>query len=333
MVIFKIDGKEIGNQTYFIAEAGLNHNGDIKIAKKLIEEANDSGADAIKFQTYKTENFITQSNPYFKFFKKVELSYEEFGEIKDYAKKVGITFFSTPFDTESVDYLDKIGVPCFKVASSDITNMPLIRHIAKKKKPMIISTGSSTLQEIQDSIHWCTFEGNSRIALLHCVANYPALPEESNLLSINTLKDIFHMPIGYSDNGDLILVDIVAISLGASIIEKHFTLDKKMKGPDHSFSIQPRDLKKLIHETRLIEKIKGSGIKMPQQSEISIRNIARRSITAKDDIKKGEEITGKKLSIKRPSDGIEPKYYDRILGKKANKDMKKDTTIYWKDIM
>lgn len=333
MVVFEIDGKQIGNKTYFIAEAGLNHNGDIKIAKKLVEEAYNAGADAIKFQTYKTENFIAESNPYFKFFKKVEIGYNEFGEIKDHAKNIGITFFSTPFDIESVDYLDKIEVPCFKIASSDITNMPLIRHIAKKNKPTIISTGSSTLQEIQDSINWCMFEGLSKIALLHCVVNYPASPEESNLLSIITLKNKFGLAVGYSDNGDSKLVDLVAVSIGAEIIEKHFTLDKKMDGPDHSFSIQPSDLKKLIDEIKVVEIAKGDGIKIPQKSEISIRSIARRSITAKEDIKKGEEITDNVLSIKRPSDGILPKYYDIILGKRALRDIKKDTPINWKDII
>ncbi|TAK15967.1 MAG: N-acetylneuraminate synthase [Nitrosarchaeum sp.] len=328
-----MDGKQIGSRTYFIAEAGLNHNGDIKIAKKLVEEAYNAGADAIKFQTYKTENFITESNPYFKFFKKVEINYNEFGEIKDHAKNIGITFFSTPFDIESVDYLDKIKVPCFKIASSDITNMPLIRHIAKKNKPTIISTGSSTLQEIQDSINWCMFEGLNKIALLHCVVNYPASPDESNLLSIITLKNKFGLSVGYSDNGDSKLVDLVAVSIGAEIIEKHFTLDKKMDGPDHSFSIQPNDLKKLIDEIKVVEIVKGDGIKIPQKSEISIRNIARRSIIAKDDIKKGDEITANVLSIKRPSDGIPPKYYDVILGKRAFKDIKKDTPVNWKDIM
>lgn len=332
MVTFKIDGKKIGDQTYFIAEAGLNHNGNIRIAKKLVSEAYNSGADAIKFQTYKTENFIAASNPYFKFFKNVELNFEEFGEIKDYAKSVGITFFSTPFDMESVDYLNRIGVPCFKIASSDITNMLLIRHIAKKKKPVLISTGSSTLQEVQDSIHWCVFEGNDEIALLHCVVNYPAKPEEANLLSINTLKNKFQLPIGYSDNGEPELVDIVAVSMGACIIEKHFTLDKNMKGPDHSFSIQPKDLKKLIDKIRQIETMKGNGLKTPQKSELKIRNIARRSITAKEDIRIGEEITFQKVAIKRPSKGIEPKYYDQILGKKTNKNIKKDTPIRWSDI-
>src|SRR3989338_2257694 len=178
MVTIKINNREIGQnkKTYFIAEAGLNHNGDINIAKKLVDKAFESGADAIKFQTYKSEEFLAESSEYFKFFKNVELSYAEFKEISDYARSKNITFFSAPFDIPSADFLNKIDVPCFKIASSDITNMPLIRHIAKMKKPMIISTGIGTIHEIEDAINWCLLEGNDQLILLHCVANYPALP-------------------------------------------------------------------------------------------------------------------------------------------------------------
>ena len=335
MVTIKIDKKEIGenHETFFIAEAGLNHNGDIDIAKKLIDKAFESGADAIKFQTFRSEEFLAESSEYFDFFKNAELSHAEFTELSNYASTKDIIFFSAPFDIPSADFLNKINVPCFKIASSDITNMPLIRHIAKMKKPMIISTGIGTMQEIEDAINWCHAEGNNEIILLHCVANYPTLPEETNLLAINTLKTKFNCPVGYSDNGESTLVDLTAVSLGANVVEKHFTIDKNLEGPDHFFSIDPPSLKDLLLQIRTIEKIRGNGIKIPQQSEILNRIAIRKSITAKNDIEKDEEFSINNLSIKRPSGGIEPKYWDDVVNRKANKFIKKDTIIDWKDTL
>jgi len=190
MAFVKIENKEVGvgKPTYVVAEAGLNHNGDIHIAKKQVDKAVECGADAIKFQTYKTEEFLTYNCGYFNNFKKAELSYEEFGELKDYSKNKGITFFSAPFDIESADYLDKIGVPCFKIASSDLTNIPLIKNIAKKGKPMIISTGVANLSEVENTINFCTSQNNRDIILLHCVANYPTQPTEANLSVMNTMR-------------------------------------------------------------------------------------------------------------------------------------------------
>jgi len=332
--ILEIDGKKIGKnqKTFFIAEAGLNHNGDIKIAKKLIDEAANCGASAVKFQTFKTEKFVRKSNKYFDLFKQSELSFEEFGELKDYAKSKEITFFSAPFDIESADYLKKIGVPCFKIASADLINAPLIRHVAKMNVPMIISTGLAIMKEVEDAVNYCLYEGNDKIALLHCIAHYPTLPEEANLQAINSMREKFSCPIGYSDNGESTLVDLVAVSLGANLIEKHFTLDKKQPGPDHSFSIDPTGLKTLISQIRQIEQIKGEGIKLPRPSEVEGRYYIRTSITAKIDIKKGEILTRENLSIKRPAEGIEPKFFEKIIGKRANKDIPVDTAIQWKDI-
>lgn len=329
-----INNKKIGQNynTYFIAEAGLNHNGDIKIAKKMIESAYNCGADAIKFQTYITENFLTTNSEYFKFFKNVELSPEDFGELKDYSQSTGITFFSAPFDIVSADNLMKIGVPCFKIASSDLTNFPLIRHIAKFHIPMMISTGLATLDEVRDAIELCQKNGNNSLMILHCIANYPTLPQEANLNAIITLREKFSFPIGYSDNGDSTLVDLVAVSLGACLIEKHFTLDRKFPGPDHFFSIDPNQLKQLISEIRLIEQIKGNGIKSPQKSEVSNISTIRKSITARFDLHPNQILTENDLSIKRPALGIEPKYFSRIIGKKINKLIKKDTPITWEDL-
>lgn len=331
--MFKINSTTLNEKnTYFIAEGGLNHNGDINIAKKLIDAAKECGANAIKFQTYKSENFVRETNQYFDVFKNAELTFEQFKELKNYSENIGLTFFSTPFDMESAEFLNELGMPCFKIASSDLTNLPLITKIAKMQKPMIISTGLSTMNEINDAVNCCLFEGNNQIAILHCVANYPTQPNEVNMNVINTLKKTFDFPIGYSDNGESALVDIVAVSMGANIIEKHFTLDKKMAGPDHGFSIDPNGLKSLISQIHEVDQMKGDGIKIPQFSEIKNRLAIRKSITAKRDLQQGEKIQENDISIKRPADGIEPKYITMILGKTINTNIKKDSPILWSNI-
>ena len=334
MVTVKINDNIIGNgKTYFIAEAGLNHNGDIKIAKQLIDSAFDCGADAVKFQTFKTEEFLAKSSQYFDLFKNVELTYEEFGELYDHAKSVGITFFSAPFDITSADALKELNVPCFKIASSDLTNTPLLNHISKFNTPMIISTGLANINEVEEAIQICQKNGNDKLIILHCVANYPTQPEETNLNVMTTLRKEFSLPIGYSDNGDSALVDLVAVSLGASVIEKHFTLDRKLSGPDHSFSIDPDRLKQLISQIRLIEKIKGTGIKSPQKSELKNISAIRKSITVKFNFEQNHVLTLKDLSIKRPALGIEPKYLQQVIGKKINKSISKDVPLVWDDLI
>lgn len=332
--ILNIGNKKIGDDhpTFFIAEGGLNHNGDIKLAKNLIDKAFEAGASAIKFQTYQTEEFVRKSNKYFDLFKQAQLSYEEFGELSDYSKSKDLTFFSAPFDIESADYLKKIGVPCFKIASSDLINIPLIKHVAKMNLPMIISTGLATMDEVEQAVNCCLYEGNNKIALLHCIAHYPTIPEESNLNAITTMKKQFPFPIGYSDNGESTLVDLAAVSLGANLIEKHFTLDKKMEGPDHSFSIDPNGLKDLMKQIRTIEEIKGDGEKIPRRSELEGRYFIRTSITTRNPIKKGETFSKENLGIKRPAEGIEPKYYEQILGRKAKRDLDLDSAIKWEDL-
>ncbi len=335
MVTVEINETRIGNNepTYFIAEAGLNHNGDLNIAKQLIKTAKDCGANAVKFQTFKTEEFLAKSSQYFDVFKNVELTYEDFGELSDYAKKVGITFFSTPFDVTSADALYDLNIPCFKIASSDLTNIPLLDHISKFNIPMIISTGLATMNDVIDAIDVCKKNDNNQLIILHCIANYPTQPEETNLDAITTLKQKFPFPIGYSDNGDSTLVDLVAVSLGASVIEKHFTLDRNSNGPDHFFSIEPVELKKLISQIRLIEQIKGTGIKSPQKSELANISAIRKSITAKLDLQQNQVLILNDLSVKRPATGIEPKHLHQIIGKKLNKSIKKDTPLTWGDLI
>jgi N,N'-diacetyllegionaminate synthase len=330
----KIDGKVIGDDapTYFIAEAGLNHNGDIEIAKKIIDEAIKSGADAVKFQTYQTEKFVTKSNQYFELFKNAELSFSDFDELYQYTKNKKITFFSAPFDLESADFLKEIDIPCIKIASSDLTNIPLISKIAKIQKPMIISTGASTIKEIKNAVNTCYLEGNSQISLMHCVSSYPTSYSDVNLKAIISMKKQFPHPIGYSDNGEPALVDLAAVSMGANLIEKHFTLDKTMYGPDHSFSIDPVGLTDLISQIRMIDVMKGDGKKLPRPSEVIGKSALRKSLTIKDEMNQGDILTVDNILIKRPEGGIEPKFLDHVVGKKINKNIKSDSLLFWKDI-
>jgi N,N'-diacetyllegionaminate synthase len=334
LVTINIENKKIGDNlpVYFVAEAGLNHNGNIKTAKQMIDTALDCGSDAIKFQTYKTENFLTKKSEYFEFFKSVELSYSDFSELNDYAKQVGITFFSAPFDFESASFLQSINVSCFKIASSDITNVPLLKQIANTKIPTIISTGLSTMAEIQTAVDIFQKAGNDQIIILHSVSNYPTDPSESNLSVIETLKENFPYPIGYSDNGSHDLVDLVAASLGYSLIERHFTLDKKMEGPDHFFSIPPTELKNLISNIRLIEEIRGKPVKNPQPSESAIKNMIRKSIFANNTIEQGEVLSTNNIGVKRPASGIEPKFFDDVIGRTAKKKILSDDPILWDDL-
>jgi len=330
----KIQEKIIGdtNPVFVVAEAGLNHNGELEIAKKMINAASKSGADAIKFQTFKTEEFLSKTSEYFNFFKNTELSFNDFEKLNEYAKSNNIIFFSAPFDLLSAEFLLKLQIPCFKIASSDLTNIPLIKKIANSQTPMIISTGLANLEEIENVVNYCKNQNNDSIMLLHSVSNYPTDPIEVNLRAMDTLRNKFHCPIGYSDNGELELVDLVAVSMGANIIEKHFTLDKNMQGPDHSFSIEPNNLTKLISDIRLIEKMKGTGEKIPQKSEIGMINAIRKSLTAKINIAKGEKISLDNVAIKRPQNGIKPENLEKIIGKIAIRDILTDTPINFKDL-
>jgi N,N'-diacetyllegionaminate synthase len=332
--MLRINKKLIGDNkpVYFVAEAGLNHNGKLDLAKKLITEAHKAGADAIKFQTYKTEEFVSKSNKYFKLFKNVELKQDDFTKLKNHAKKIGITFFSAPFDIESAKFLKKINIPCFKIASSDLTNLPLIEFVAKTKKPIILSTGSSNINEISEAIKCCLKAKNKNIIILHCVASYPAQPEDVNLTAMKTLKEKFGLTVGFSDNGDSTLVDLVAVSMGASVIEKHFTLDNKLPGPDHSFSINPKNLQRLITNIRQIETMKGNGLKIPTKSEIKGKKALRKSIVTRNSLKKNQVISKEDIAVKRPAGGIEPKYFNKIVGKRVLKNLDSDVILSWSDI-
>jgi len=343
----KINDKLIGEEEpcFIIAEAGVNHNGSVELAKKLIDAAKDAGADAVKFQTFKAESVVvkdaqkaeyqketTGEGSQYDMIKKLELTEEDFRELADYAEKKDIMFLSSPFDKDSIDLLNELDVPAFKVGSGEITNFPLLRYIAKKGKPIILSTGMSTLGEIEEALDVIRSEGVEDIILLHCVSNYPARIEDVNLRAIETLKQAFKLPVGFSDHTLGITAPIAAVALGACVIEKHFTLDRNLPGPDHKASLEPDELKEMVKAIREVEKALGDGIKRPTKEEEEIKKVARRSIVAKVDIPEGAIVTEDMLDVKRPGTGIEPRYIDMIIGKKAKEDIKKDEIISLKMI-
>ena len=320
----RIKNKSIGTDSpvYIIAEAGLNHNGCLKYAKKMIEIAFNANIDAIKFQTFKAEDLSHPSSPYYKIFKKAELTYNDFKEISDYSKSLGITFFSTPFSLESVDMCQKLNVPAFKIASGDLTFLPLIKKIASIKKPIIISTGMANMKEINEAIDVIKKEKNEKIIILHSVSSYPTPNTELNINAIHLLQEKFNYPVGFSHNGPGLLVPCIAVGAGAKVIEKHFTLNKKLKGPDHNFSLSPQELQDLVKQIREIEIMLGNSEKKCQPSEKIIRQLARRSITANSDLKRGTILTRYNISSKRPANGLAPKYFEKVLGKRLLRHIK-----------
>lgn len=328
---------------YIIAEAGVNHNGSIELAKRLILAAKESGADAVKFQTFKTEEVVSlqaEKAPYqidttgnsesqYDMIKALELSEDEFYELKKYAEENEITFLSTPFDHQSVDFLDNLGVPFFKIPSGEITNIPLLEHIGQKKKPLILSTGMSTLGEVEEAISVLKNSGSSDIILLHCTTSYPAPIDSVNLAAIETLRCAFRLPVGYSDHTKGIAVPIAAAALGATVIEKHFTLNKNMPGPDHKASLEPDELAAMVKGIRDVEMAMGDGVKVPNSVEKENMRIARKSLVAKRDIKAGEILNEDSIAIKRPGNGISPKYFDVVNKMCAIIDIKKDDVLIW----
>ncbi|MBW4827970.1 MAG: N-acetylneuraminate synthase [Clostridiaceae bacterium] len=333
------------NKCFIIAEAGVNHNGDINIAKKLVDEAFRAGADAIKIQTFRAEDLVTKDAPkaeyqkksvgegnQYTMLKKLELSFEEHIILKKYCEEKGIMFISTPFDFESVDLLEKIDVPLYKIGSGDLTNLPLLEYIAEKHKPIILSTGMANLGEIEEAIESIFKTKNKDITLLHCTSNYPTSYKDVNLKAMVTMKEAFKLPMGYSDHTIGIEVPIAAVSLGATVIEKHFTLDRCMEGPDHKASLEPYEFEKMVESIRNIEDSMGDGIKQCNKSEENTKLVARKSIVAKEDIKKGEKITYNNIAFKRPGKGLKPKYVYDMIGKVAIKDIKQDEFIQLCDI-
>ncbi len=328
----KIGDKTIGrdNLCYIIAEIGSNHNGNLEIAKKLIDVAVESGASAVKFQSYEGDSLVTRGNPSHKILDKYSLSKEAHFKLNNYCSKKGIVFASTPFDFRRIEWLEKINVPFYKIASGDITYLPFIEKIARKGKPIVLSTGAATIGEVEEAIYTSWNTGNQQIVLLHCVSRYPTKIEEVNLSAMNTLEKTFKLPIGFSDHTKSTVIPALAVAMGACVIEKHITLDEDLGTPDHSFALKPSEFKEMVKNIRTAEESEGSSIKYPVQSEKETSRItARRSIYAKKSIKKGENITKDKIKVIRPAYGLPPKYLTQIIGKRALKDLEIDDPIIY----
>lgn len=343
--MISIGNKKIGDgePCFIIAEAGVNHNGDLRCAKKLIDAAYEAHADAVKFQTFKAENLVTwdakkaeyqekndsATTTQFQMLKNLEFSEADFKKLSSHAKKRGIAFLSTAFDDASLDLLIRLHVPVFKIPSGEITNFPLIGKIAREKKPVILSTGMSTMEEVKKAVNCLQEQGCRDIIILHCTTSYPAPLESVNLRVLDTLRDEFHFPIGYSDHTEGILVPIAAVARGACVIEKHFTLDRTLPGPDHAASLEPDELKKMIKAIRDVEIAMGDGVKKMQTCEICNRDVVRKSIVALNEITQGSKISKNMITLKRPGTGVGPKHFEKLIGKTAKCKIKKDTVITW----
>lgn len=331
------------NKVFIIAEAGVNHNGSIDLAKKLIDVASESGVDAVKFQTFKAENLVSKNaqkaeyqkqttdknESQFDMIKKLELDVDTHKELMLYCKTKNIIFLSTPFDHDSIDLLSDLGLEIFKIPSGEITNLPYLRHIGRLNKKVILSTGMADIGEIEDALDVLIAAGTKKenITVLHANTMYPTPMEDVNLKAMVTIGNTFDVAFGYSDHTLGIEVDIAAVAMGACCMEKHFTLDKTMEGPDHKASLEPDELKAMVKAIRNIELALGSCVKKPSKSEIPNIQIARKSIVAKVDIKKGELLFEDNLTIKRPGNGISPMRWDEIVGSIATKDYKEDELI------
>lgn len=340
---FFISKKKISEKNPFIiAEAGVNHNGSLLIAKKLIRSAKIAGADAIKFQTFKTEKIILPNAPksnyhiettgsdkmqsWFDLLKSQELSEKMHIELKKYCNEQKIIFLSTPYDYESVDLLERINVPAYKIASTDNENYPLLKYIAKKNKPLIVSTGMSNIKNVTETYNFLK-KYNSKIIVLQCTANYPINKNEVNLNIMLSYKEKFGCKVGYSDHTTDNFASTIAAAMGACVVEKHFTLDKSMPGPDHRMSCTPIELKDLIENIRLVKKVRGTYDKKILKSEKINRKRLKKSIVTDKKIKKGQVLNKTYLSLKRPGIGLEPKYLEEISKYKATKDIKAGTVL------
>ena len=324
-----------------IAEAGVNHNGSLAMAKQLAGVAKAAGADIVKFQTAKPELVISrfaekaeyqkaetgEAESQLEMCKRIHLTFDEHAQLKEYCDSIGIAYLSTPFDLDSIDFLQQLGTPMWKVPSGEITNLPYLEKIAATKKPVILSTGMSMISEIEDALTILEDGGAGPITLLHCNTEYPTPIEDANLLAMQDLREQFGLPVGYSDHTAGIEADIAAAALGAVVIEKHFTLDKALPGPDHKASLSPEELTAMAAAVRKTELALGDGRKHVTESEAKNKPIARKSILAKRDIKKGETFTPENLTVKRPGDGISPMRWYDVLGKTAKRDFAEDEKI------
>jgi sialic acid synthase SpsE len=329
---------------FIISEIGANHNNSLELAKKLIDLSVDAGFDAVKFQSYKAETLYSRylkpkvnedgslgPNP-FELIKSIEMSFSWHQILKDYCDSKNIIFLSSPFDFEAVDDLEKVNVPAYKIASSELSDPLLVKYIASKGKPIILSTGKANLKEVEEAVEWITSTGNDQIILLHCTVSYPAVYESMNLKAMDTLKEKFNCLVGLSDHNEENLTAVAAIAMGAKMIEKHVTLDKKMPGPDHAFALNPDGFKELVSWVRKTESSMGTGIKAPHTSELLGRERGNRSIHLKRNLAKGEVIKLEDLIIKRPAYGIHGRELENVIGKVLVKDVLEDMWLTWEDL-
>ncbi|NCC87993.1 MAG: N-acetylneuraminate synthase [Clostridia bacterium] len=326
---------------FIIAEAGVNHNGSLANAKKLVDMAKEAGADCIKFQTFVAKNIVTKTALKAEYQKKqtdaaesqldmlsrLELPFEAFRELKKYCDQKQIEFISTAFDFASIDFLKSLGMRIWKIPSGDISNLPYLIKIAQLGKPVLLSTGMSTIDEITNAVTVLRENGSGEITILHCTTEYPTPYSDVNLKAMLTIKNKFGSNVGYSDHTKGIEVPVAAVALGSIVIEKHFTLDRSMEGPDHKASLEPQELKAMVVAIRNIEFALGNGIKRPAESEKKNMTIARKSIVAKKNIKAGEIFTEENLTVKRPGDGISPMKWFGVVGQKASRDFAEDELI------
>jgi len=347
--MIKIGDKKIGKDCYVIAEFGVNHNGSLERAKEGIDKAAKAGADAIKFQTYTADELVVKGTPKFwdaeskvdegldqyEAYKALEgFKMEWYPELMEYCEDRGIEFLSTPFSIEAADYLNKLGMKAFKVASSDMSHLPYLEHIAKYDKPIILSTGASTIEEIEEAVETIEGAGNKQIIILHCTLCYPTPPEAANLNLIHTLKKRFpKYPIGISDHTLGVFPSVIACAMGASVIEKHYTVDKTLpESADHWLSVDPEELAELVCMVKDVAILKGSIIKKVFKQENETRKYDKRSIVSKTHIPRDTVITNEMITYKRPGTGIFPRYAPIVIGKKALEDIKEDTIITWEMI-
>lgn len=334
-----------GEPCFIIAEVGSNHDRKLKQAKKLIDIASNAGADAVKFQTFKAERLYSRKTPTLSYLKKdkllkkgesvwdlikkIEMPHKWHKPLADYCEKKGIIFLSTPFDLEAVNELEKVAMPAYKIASFEITHLPLLEYVAKKGKPVILSTGMADLADIELAIDTIYRQDNKDVILLHCAVGYPCKYEDLNLRAIETMQKAFQLPVGFSDHTLGITSDIAAIVLGACVIEKHFTLNRKLPGPDHRFALEPNELRTMVKAIRDTEKALGLPVKRCTKSEKELHNLARRSLVAACNIPKGKKISKDMIAVKRPGYGIHPKMMDVIIGRTAKVNIEEDDILTW----
>ena len=335
-----------GQPCFIIAEAGVNHNGNRDLAFQLIDATSDSGADAVKFQTFKAEWLVSKDAPRAKYqaeniggeesqyemLKRLEMPFEWHAPLKEYAESKGLVFLSTPFNKEAADFLDDLGVLAYKLSSGELNNMPFIRHIAEKGKSIFLSTGMADIDEIKVSSEVLKQYLDDQFVLLQCTTNYPVTPEDVNLAAMDTIRNTTQSLVGFSDHSVGYLASCLAVAKGACVIEKHLTLDRTMEGPDHSASVEPQEMKEFVEQVRLSETLVGDGVKKCLDVEISNADVVRKSVVTRRDLFEGDIITAEDITIKRPGCGIKPECFFELPGRKLKRSIPSDTPISWEDL-